>query len=173
MSDTPPWPREAALVQTIGRGSPGAERLDLIETPAGSSRRGGPRMSAIVFITSLLLLSASLPALASVLRTRLPAARRHPVELEPVEFGVTQKARRSPRHAVLLHRGLMASFFTALVALLLLPASARLADVGVGLIPIALAVALPSMWVSLHARSRSRDDRLRLAGRETYGGRAA
>lgn len=116
-------------------------------------------MSAIVFVASLLLLPLAVPALASLLRAGLPEARRRPVAVEPVAFGVSQKARRSPRHAVLLYRGLMGSFFTALVALALLPVATRLGEVGLGLIPIALAFALPSLFVSLHARGRSRDDR--------------
>ena len=46
-------------------------------------------------------------------------------------------------------------------ALALLPATTRVGDLGIGVIPIALAFALPSLLVSLHARSRSRDERER------------
>ncbi len=123
-------------------------------------------MSAIVFVASLLLLPFAVPAIARGLRAGLPEARRRPVEIEPVAFGVSQKARRSPRHAVLLYRGLMGSFFTALVALALLPATTRLGELGVGVIPVALAFALPSLLVSLHARSRGRDERARVPGGE-------
>ena len=126
-------------------------------------------MSAIVFVASLVLLPFVVPVLAKGLRAGLPEARRRPLEIEPVEFGVSQKARRSPRHAVLLYRGLMGSFFTALVAIALLPATTRLGELGLGVIPTAIAFALPSLLVSLHARSRSRDERLR----DSDGGRVA
>jgi len=114
-------------------------------------------MSATVFVISALLALSAAPLLGAALRSRLPRGRRPAHRLEPVVFGVSQKARRSPRHAVLLHRGLLSSFFMALVALALLPAATRLGEIGLPVIPVALAFALPSLLVTLHARRRGRD----------------
>jgi hypothetical protein len=52
---------------------------------------------------------------------------------------------------------LLASFFTALVALALLPAAIGLGALGRPLIPIALAFAMPALLVTLHARRRGQD----------------
>jgi hypothetical protein len=114
-------------------------------------------MSATIFVTSVVLAAWLVPLLAAALRAGLPEARRRLRALEPVAFGSSQKARRSPRHAVLLHRGLLGSFFMALVALALLPAATRLGTLGLSLIPVALAFALPALLVTLHARRRGQD----------------
>lgn len=108
-----------------------------------------------LFVLSVLLLSAALPALAGLVRRRLPIRSDALRLLEPVSFGSSQKAQRSPRHAVLLHRGLMGALFMALVALFLMPAAAALTTLGTGVIPAAIAFALPMLLVTLHARRRS------------------
>lgn len=117
-------------------------------------------MPATIFLGVILVSLLVVPTLAWILRACLPD--RAPVSscraIEPIAFGVSQKARRSPRHAVLLHRGLMGSFFMAIVALALVPAATALGDLGPRMIPAALAFALPTLVVSLHARRRSLDE---------------
>ena len=108
-----------------------------------------------LFVLLLLGLVASVPLLAGVVRRRLPVRPDSTRPLEPVSFGSSQKAHRSPRHAVLLHRGLMGAVFMALVALFLVPAAAALTALGVRVIPAAIAFALPMLLVTLHARRRS------------------
>jgi hypothetical protein len=114
-------------------------------------------MSALIFVTSVLFACAAAPSLAAALRPGLSGTRRRRRSVEPVAFGPSPRSRRSPRHAVLRHRGLLASFFTALVAVALLPATIRLRTLGLSLIPAALAFALPGLLVTLHARRRGRE----------------
>lgn len=118
------------------------------------------RMSATLFILAVLIGLLVAPLAAMTLRLRLPvrAHREAPAAREPINFGGSQKARRSPRHAVLLHRGLMGAVFMALVALTLVPAAVSLRTLGTRVIPIALAFALPTLLVTLHARRRSLDE---------------
>ena len=71
------------------------------------------------------------------------------------DLGHSQKARRSPRHAILLHRGLVGALFVALAALFLIPAAAALSAIGVAAIPSAMAFVLPTLLVTLHARHRT------------------
>ena len=117
-------------------------------------------MSATLFILAVLTGLLMAPLAAMTLRLRLPARphRENPAAREPIVFGGSQKARRSPRHAVLLHRGLMGSVFMALIALSLVPAAASLRELGTSVIPTALAFVLPTLLVTLHARRRSLDE---------------
>jgi len=108
-----------------------------------------------LFVALLLGLTASVPLIAGLLRRRLPVRPDSTRALEPVSFGSSQRAHRSPRHAVLLHRGLMGAVFMALVALFLVPAAAALGTLGARVIPAAIAFALPMLLVTLHARRRS------------------
>jgi hypothetical protein len=114
-------------------------------------------MSAMIFVTGALLTVWLAPLVAGAFRSGLAERRRASRVLEPVAFGPSPRVRRSPRHAVLRHRGLLASFFTALVALALLPAAIGLGALGRPLIPIALAFAMPALLVTLHARRRGQD----------------
>lgn len=115
------------------------------------------QLSGLLIASGLGVVAATLvPLTAWVLRRRLPRDRRAALRrLEPVTFGNSQKARRSPRHAILLHRGLMSSFFMALVALFLVPAAASLTKLGAAAIPTALAFVLPTLLVTIHARRQS------------------
>jgi hypothetical protein len=115
-------------------------------------------MSATLFFLAVLIGLLLVPLLAMLLRRSLPVRPGREVTVEPIVFGGSQKARRSPRHAVLLHRGLMGSLFMALIALSLVPAAAALRELGTALVPAALAFALPTLLVTLHARRRSRDE---------------
>ena len=111
----------------------------------------------MTFVFGVLVLALAAPALARLVRGRLPAARRRPAPVAPVAFGDSPKARRSPRHAVLLHRGLAGTFFGLVVALAILPAATALADTGVAIMPALFAFVVPSLLVGLHVRRRSLD----------------
>jgi len=115
-------------------------------------------MSAMLFLIAVLAGLFFIPALAALVRSQVPVRPGASPIVGAITFGTSQKARRSPRHAVLLHRGLMGSFFTALVALSVVPAAASLSSLGAAAIPSALAFALPTLLVTLHARRRSSDE---------------
>ncbi|MEM9175718.1 MAG: hypothetical protein AAGC67_10825 [Myxococcota bacterium] len=108
-------------------------------------------MPASLFLLIALALLAAVPLAAAGLRRALPAERGATVPVDEVEFGVSQKARRSPRHAVLLHRGLLGAFFMALVALALVPAAVALRSLGIGVFQTALWLVLPTLLVVVHA----------------------
>ncbi len=108
-------------------------------------------MPASLFLLTALALLAAVPLAAAVLRRALPARSRAIVAVDEIEFGTSQKARRSPRHAVLLHRGLLGAFFMAIVALALVPAAVALRDLGVGVVQTALWLVLPTLLVVVHA----------------------
>ena len=122
------------------------------------SRTDGSRMSAMLFLMAVLAGLFFVPALAALVRSQVPVRRGASPAVEAITFGTSQKARRSPRHAVLLHRGLMGSFFMALVALSIVPAAVSLSALGTAAIPAALAFALPTLLVTLHARRRSSNE---------------
>ena len=108
-----------------------------------------------LFVGLLIAGVVGLPLLASVIRRLVPDRRMAARAVEPISFGDSQKSSRSPRHAVLLHRGLVGAFFMALLALLLIPAVASLMDLGPAAIPAAIAFVLPTLLVTIHARRRS------------------
>ena len=108
-------------------------------------------MPATLFLLTALALLAAMPLAAEGLRRALPARRAEILPVAEIEFGASQKARRSPRHAVLLHRGLLGAFFMALLALALLPAAVSLRSVGVGVVQTALWLVLPTLLVVVHA----------------------
>ena len=115
-------------------------------------------MSAMLFLMAVLAGLFFVPALAALVRSQIPVRPGASPVVEAITFGTSQKARRSPRHAVLLHRGLIGSFFMALVALSVVPVAASLSALGAAAIPAALAIALPTLLVTLHARRRSSDE---------------
>ena len=140
---------EASAVSSPGFGT----TLD----QAGSTLVSGPMLfEGLTLYVGLAVAGAALvPLLAAVLRRGLPVGRRPTQPLEPVSFGSSQKARRSPRHAILQHRGLVGNFFMALVALFLFPAVASLTTLGAAAIPAAIAFVLPTLLVTIHARRRA------------------
>jgi hypothetical protein len=108
-----------------------------------------------VFLSLVLASAAAIPLFASILRSRLPAARRERVLLEPVVFGTSQKPRRSPRHAVLQHRTVMTTGFIAVLALLVVCGIVALRELGVSGLQVAIGLVLPTLLVALHARQRN------------------
>lgn len=109
----------------------------------------------LVFVGLLALALVAIPTAAALVRRALPEDLRGKRPVPPIAFGHSPHAQRSPRHPVRMHRTLLAS------ALLLLPAVIVLLGVGVlgrdGLAAVegALALCLPILLVSLHARRRS------------------
>lgn len=111
--------------------------------------------AAPIFVALIVAGAAFGPLLASWVRRGLPAARRDPIPLEPARFGVSPKLRRSPRHAVLHHRTLLTTFFTSLLALLMIPCVTALRALGVSGLEVAVGFVLPTLLVGLHTRRRS------------------
>ncbi|MBW2423918.1 MAG: hypothetical protein JRG86_06705 [Deltaproteobacteria bacterium] len=104
----------------------------------------------------LFLIGASLPTLlARLLRLRLPAEQRGPCELAPQAFGSSERTRRSPRHAVGLHRSLLTSGFAICLGLVLISFVAAAPRLGVSGLALAFAFVSPALLVALHARRRS------------------
>ena len=124
----------------------------------------------LVFTTLVGLVAVGLPLLARALRHGLPKERfsgpegedpaienagARPIALEPVAFGTSQRARRSPRHAVLQHRTLMAGIFSTLLALFAMPGIAALRELGVSGLQLLMGFVIPTLLVVLHARRRA------------------
>ncbi|MEO2106951.1 MAG: hypothetical protein ABGZ36_15055, partial [Actinomycetota bacterium] len=80
----------------------------------------------------------AVPVIAWLIRRWLPVAGRRPLELEPVSFGTSPKSRRSPRHAILQHRTLMATALICVLAILILPGISAIQSLG-----------LPALQVSI------------------------
>jgi hypothetical protein len=112
----------------------------------------------LVFLALAAVSVGLAPALAGALRRALPrrAGSRHGESpLASLESGIAPQSRRSPRHAVRRHRGLVGSFFLALIALFLLIVLGALGELGLSVIPATVAFVLPTLLVILHARRRS------------------
>jgi NADH:ubiquinone oxidoreductase subunit 3 (subunit A) len=109
----------------------------------------------LVFVALVVASAAAIPLGAWVLGRRLPPAKRASISLEPVVFGISQKSRRSPRHAVLLHRTLMTMAFVAVLTLFLLPGIVAIRELGVSGLQVAIGLVLPTLLVALHARQRN------------------
>lgn len=97
----------------------------------------------------------AIPALAWVVRLGLPARARTRAPVEPIPFGQSPRAQRSPRQPVRMHRTLLATALLTLPALLLLLGVGALRREGIAGLEGALALVLPSLLVTLHARRRS------------------
>jgi len=116
--------------------------------------------SSTGWIVSLVLIGtvAILPGcLARFARRLLPPDRRARIPLEPLAFGISPRVRRSPRHAVALHRPLITSVFVLALGLLLIPFAAAIRSVGVEGLLVAILFAGPALLVALHAKTRGRD----------------
>lgn len=128
-----------------------AESLSFSAHSAGISESA---LAWLVFVGFAGLAAAALPWLASLLRHRLPEARRAPMDLEPVDFGTSQKSLHSPRHALLQHRTLITTSVVCLLALLVLPELAALRTLGLSALQTTIGLVLPTFVVVLHARQR-------------------
>ncbi len=109
----------------------------------------------LCFLGLLGLALVAIPVAAWLVRRGLPAEARRPVVVEPIAFGHSPRAQRSPRQPVRMHRTLLATAFLALPALVLLLGAGSLHRAGIEAAEGALALVLPSLLVTLHARRRS------------------
>lgn len=109
----------------------------------------------LCFLVLLGLALALIPLAAAAIRRALPAAARRPVPVEPIAFGHSPRVQGSPRQPVRMHRTLLAAAVLALPALLLLLGAPAFPGLGVAALEGALALALPCLLVTLHARRRS------------------
>ncbi len=116
---------------------------------------GEVALAWLCFLGLLGLALCTIPAAAWLVRRGLPAQARRPIVVEPIAFGHSPRAQRSPRQGVRLHRTLLASALLALPALVLLLGAGTLRRAGLDAVPAALALVLPSLLVTLHARRRS------------------
>lgn len=120
--------------------------------------QASPADVAIAWLGFLGLLGGALvaiPAAAWIVRRGLPTASRVRVPVEPIPFGHSPRAQRSPRQPVRLHRTLLATALLTLPALILLLGVGALRRDGIDALEGALALVLPSLLVTLHARRRS------------------
>jgi hypothetical protein len=124
----------------------------VLAPPAPAAEIG---LAWLCFVVLLALAFVAIPALALAVRARLPRPLRAPVVLAPASFGHSPKVQRSPRHPVRMHRTLLATALLTLPALLLLLGVGALRREGIGVVEGALALTLPILCVTLHARRRS------------------
>ncbi|HEB89522.1 MAG TPA: hypothetical protein ENI85_08140 [Deltaproteobacteria bacterium] len=124
----------------------------------------------LVFSAGILWMALMVPTLAWILRRRLPSerlrsfpagdasgsdSRNGRIALDPVRFGNSPRARRSPRHAVQQHRMLLAGVFSTLLALVALPGLVALRSLGPSALQKGMIFVLPTLLVVLHARRRA------------------
>lgn len=120
--------------------------------------QASPVAGALAWLCLLGLLGAALvaiPVAAAIARRGLSAAARGRLTVEPIAFGHSPRVQRSPRQPVRLHRTLLATAFLALPALVLLLGVSALRRDGIAALEGALALVLPILLVTLHARRRS------------------
>ena len=154
---------EPLVAASEGMGStapplPAAAAAPFSAPPAALAETAGAEVviAWLLLVTIVLLAAAAVPWAAAGLRRGLPGARREPIPLEPVAFGDSPFARRSPRHAVRLHRTVVTSGFVAVLSLVVLTGIAALRTLGAPGLQVAVALVLPVLLVALHARQRSR-----------------
>ncbi len=130
--------------------------LDPQATPVASAASSADAVLGwLCFLGLLGLAVAAIPLAASAIRRGLPAAQRRPLMVEPIAFGHSPRAQGSPRQPVRMHRTLLAAAFLALPSLLLLLGAPAFRSRGVAALEGALALVLPCLLVTLHARRRS------------------
>jgi hypothetical protein len=138
--------------------SPIASTLEpnLIASPAEAlAPADSVALAWLCFVVLLGLALVAIPLAAAIVRRGLPDALRQSVVLEPVRFGDSPRVQRSPRQPVRMHRTLLATALLALPALILLLGVGVLRHEGVAAVERALALVLPVLLVTLHARRRS------------------
>ena len=108
----------------------------------------------LVFAPLSRLAAAALPGPPPPLPPRFPARPGTRVALEPVTFGDSQKVRRSPRHAVRLHRTLVTTVLVCALAILILPGVLVLRTLGISGLQVAIGLVLPTFVVALYSRRR-------------------
>jgi hypothetical protein len=109
----------------------------------------------LCFLALLTLALVAIPAAAWCVRRGLPATARTRAPVEPITFGQSPRTQRSPRQPVRMYRTLLATALLTLPALLLLLGVGALRRDGIASLEGALALVLPGLLVTLHARRRS------------------
>jgi hypothetical protein len=138
-------PQAGPMANTLESGLAGAAAVPSFEVAA----------AWLCFVGLLGLALVAIPAVAAVVRRGLPDRRRARRTVEPIAFGHSPLAQRSPRQPVRHHRTLLATALLALPALLLLVGVEAIRGEGVSAVRSALALLLPALLVTLHARRRS------------------
>ena len=123
-----------------------------LEISVGAASVDASAVGWVVFVLLIGIAVLGVPLAAALIRRGLPARARAKVAVAPMSFGSSQQVRRSPRHAVLLHRSLIVTLFIALVVFLLIPGVLAIRALGVSAIQTGLALVLPTLLVTLHAR---------------------
>jgi hypothetical protein len=131
----------------------GARKGSAMLDPQASPVAGA--LAWLCFLGLLGVAVVAIPVAAAIVRRGLPAGARRRVTVEPIAFGHSPRAQRSPRQPVRMHRTLLATAFLALPALVLLLGVGTLRREGIDALEGALALVLPSLLVTLHARRRS------------------
>jgi hypothetical protein len=134
---------------------PMANTLESGLTGAASAPSFEVALAWLCFVGLLALALVAIPVAAALVRLGLPKSRRVPLSVEPIAFGHSPLAQRSPRQPVRHHRTLLATALLALPALLLLLGVEAIRSEGVAAVRSALALLLPALLVTLHARRRS------------------
>lgn len=107
------------------------------------------------FVGLLALALVAIPASAALVRRLRPRPRRPRILLESFAYAFSARAQRSPRQPVRMHRTLLATALLALPALLVLLGVGVVRSDGLAAVEGALALVLPILLVTLHARRRS------------------
>ncbi|MEZ4332485.1 MAG: hypothetical protein R3F35_12060 [Myxococcota bacterium] len=123
--------------------------------PAPPAPPGEVVLAWLVFVGLLALALVAIPLAAALLRRALPASLRRPIPLDPIAFGHSPHAQRSPRHPIRMHRTLLAAALLTLPALIVLLAVGVVRRDGLAAIEGALSLCLPILLVTIHARRRS------------------
>ncbi len=128
----------------------------MLDPPASQiANTGEVALAWLCFVALLALALVAIPIVAALVRLGLSGSGRSLRSVEPIAFGHSPHAQRSPRQPVRLHRTLLATALLALPALLLLLGVGVIRDDGVAAVRNALALVLPMLVVTLHARRRS------------------
>lgn len=139
-------PQASQIANTVGSG------LSAVDLPAPP---GEVALAWLCFVALLALALVAIPVAAGLVRLGLPRSARLLRSVEPIAFSHSPHAQRSPRQPVRLHRTLLATALLALPALLLLLGVGVIRGEGVAAVRSALALVLPALVVTLHARRRS------------------
>lgn len=145
-------PQASQIANTVESGLAAVHANVQAQAPA---LPGEVALAWLCFVALLALALVAIPVAAALVRLGLPGSERSLRPVEPIAFGHSPHAQRSPRQPVRLHRTLLATALLTLPALLLLLGVGVIRGAGVAAVRSALALVLPMLVVTLHARRRS------------------
>jgi hypothetical protein len=149
-------PLASQLTPLLDRGvASGPSGSEVVPTLAPVAPADEVVLAWAVFVGLLAAALLALPLTAVLVRRALPGPLRKRIPLEPIAFGHSPHAQRSPRHPIRMHRTLLASALLALPALIVLLGVGVLRRDGIAAVEGALALCLPILLVTIHARRRS------------------